>query len=76
LRRSASGSTPNSTTHSLPIAKRKTLLNSFSCSSSSAYSSYSPPTLSHMDMTRRLHEGQWLLLPDTRNNEREKFFFK
>ena len=25
-----------------------------------------------MDMTRRLHEGQLLLLPDTRNNEREK----
>ena len=57
LRRSASGSTPNSTTRSLPIAKRKTLLNS-SCSSSSAYSSDSRPSQPNRSISlQETHSG-------------------
>jgi hypothetical protein len=58
LRRSANGSTPNSTTRSLPIAKRKTLLNSSSCSSSSAYSSDSRPSQPNRSISlQETHSG-------------------
>ncbi len=49
---------------------------SFQQPNATGWMASSPPTLSHMDMARPPHEGQLLLLPDTRNNEREKIFLK
>lgn len=57
LRRSASGSTPSSTTRSLPMAKRKTLLNS-SANSSSLSSSDSRPSQPNRSISlQETHSG-------------------